>query len=144
MFSKACEYGIKAALYVALQSGENQRASLREIVSAIDSPEAFTAKILQSLVRNGIIESLKGPTGGFVIDKQKAQTVRLSQIVAAIDGDAIYTGCGLGLPSCDATRPCPIHDQFQKIRDDLRVMLEQTALHELASDLKKGHFFLKR
>ncbi len=47
MFSKACEYGIRAAVYVTLQSLEGRRVSVSEIGEEIDAPVAFTAKILQ-------------------------------------------------------------------------------------------------
>jgi Rrf2 family iron-sulfur cluster assembly transcriptional regulator len=55
MFSKACEYGIRAAIYIAQQSMQNRKSGLKEIAEAIASPEAFTSKILQTLVRHKVI-----------------------------------------------------------------------------------------
>lgn len=122
MFSKACEYGITATVHIATQSLHGNRVGLKDIASEIDSPEAFTAKILQQLVKSGIIDSVKGPSGGFEVDKDRMKET-LSQIVSAIDGDAIYKGCGLGLHECSSKRPCPVHYKFKVIRDDLRRML---------------------
>ena len=65
MFSKACEYGIRASIFIAEQSLLDKKVSLKDIAKAIDSPEAYTSKILQQLSRNFIINSDKGPTGGF-------------------------------------------------------------------------------
>jgi len=144
MFSKTCEYAIRATLYVAVQSLEEQRVSLKDIANEIDSPVAFTAKILQQLVRHNILQSVMGPTGGFQIEKGKIDKIKLSQIVDAIDGNAIYKGCGLGLKACNAAKPCPVHDKFVKIRDDLQDMLESTSLYELATGLEVGLTFLKR
>lgn len=144
MFSKACEYGIKAAIYVAVQSLEDKRVSLKDIAKEIDSPVAFTAKILQQLVRSHVMNSVMGPTGGFQIEKRKIDEIKLSQIVDAIDGEAIYKGCGLGLKECNARKPCPVHDKFAKIRDELKDMLENTSLYELATGLEVGLTFLKR
>ena len=144
MFSKACEYGIRAAVYVTLQSLEERRVSFNEIAKEIDSPIAFTAKILQQLTRNNIIHSVKGPTGGFEIEREDMDMVKLSMIVKAIDGDKIYTGCGLGLKECNAQKPCPLHDKFLDIRTDLRNMLESTSLFELATGLEVGLTYLKR
>ena len=59
MFSKACEYGIKAAIFIAINSYEGRRVSPKEIAEEINSPQAFTAKILQDLVRNNIVFSIK-------------------------------------------------------------------------------------
>jgi Rrf2 family protein len=144
MFSKACEYGIKAAIYIAVQSNQNKRVALKDISKEIDSPEAFTAKILQQLARNGIIDSVKGPSGGFEIERKKMAKIKLSQIVSAIDGDSIYKGCALGLKECSEKKPCPVHDKFKIVRDDLRTMLETTNLQELALGLKEGMTYLKR
>ena len=144
IFSKACEYGIKAAVFVARSSGHNTRVSLQDIANGIDSPVSFTAKILQKLVAQGIIHSQKGPTGGFEISLDRASEVRLSHIVAAIDGDAVYTGCGLGFEQCDEERPCPVHHQFREIRERLRYMLESISLSDLSHDIDKGISFLKQ
>ena len=144
MFSKACEYGIRASVYIAKQSQLDRKAGLKEVAKAIESPEAYTSKILQQLSRNNIINSDKGPTGGFSMDKQNLEKVNLSTIVLAIDGNKIYNGCGLGLKKCNAKMPCPVHNQFKAIRDELKKMLETATVKSLAVDLEKGLTFLKR
>ena len=143
MFSKACEYGIKAAIFIATKSYEGKRVSPKEISAEIDSPQAFTAKILQALVKHNIINSVKGAYGGFEIDKKNISNLKLSQIVNAIDGDSIYSECGLGLEKCDENHPCPVHDKFKGVRDELKHMLEETNLEELALNIKSGASFLK-
>ena len=144
MFSKACEYGIKASVYIVEHSLKNQKVSLKEVAKAIDSPEAYTSKILQQLSRSNIIQSEKGPTGGFSIDKTKLDETNLSTIVYAIDGDSIYKECGLGFHECDESKPCVIHNQYKTIRNDLKTMLESTSLVDLSEDIDKGLAFLKR
>jgi len=143
MFSKACEYGIKAAIFIATKSYEGKRVSPKEISTEIDSPQAFTAKILQALVKHNIVNSVKGAYGGFEIDKNNISNIKLAQIVNAIDGDSIYSGCGLGLEKCDENHPCPVHDKFKGVRDELKHMLEKTNLEELALNIKSGTSFLK-
>ncbi|MGB0918344.1 MAG: RrF2 family transcriptional regulator [Flavobacteriales bacterium] len=144
MFSKACEYGIRATLFIAQNAAESNRVSLKEISEKINSPEAFTAKILQQLARNKIIVSYKGPHGGFQIEDGKLETIHLNEIVDAIDGDTIYRGCGLGLKECNADEPCPLHDQFMTIRNDLKRMLESTTIGQLTEGLIEGITCLKR
>ncbi|WP_431135194.1 RrF2 family transcriptional regulator [Psychroserpens mesophilus] len=143
MFSKACEYGIRASIFIAKNSREGRRVSPKEISKEIDSPQAFTAKILQDLVRHKIIKSVQGAYGGFEIDKEVIATIKLSQIVEAIDGNDIYLGCGLGLRECNEDHPCPMHDKFKSIRNGLRHMLETTNLEELSTGIKNGDAFLK-
>jgi len=144
MFSKACEYGIRASIFIAQQSSKNGKVSLKEVALAIESPEAYTSKILQTLVRNHIINSEKGPLGGFSMDEIKLSRVTLSEIVTAIDTNSVYTNCGLGLKYCDEKMPCPVHNQFKIIRNDLKKMLETTTVKSLATGLKKGLTYLKQ
>lgn len=143
MFSKACEYGIRASIFIAKKSNEGRLVSPKEISHEIDSPQAFTAKILQELVRHNIIKSVQGAYGGFEIEKDLISTIKLSQIIEAIDGNKAYSGCGLGLKECSEIRPCPLHDKFKSIRNDLKNMLETTSLEELSNGLKNGSSFLK-
>ncbi|MFN8319902.1 MAG: Rrf2 family transcriptional regulator [Saprospiraceae bacterium] len=143
MFSKSCEYGIRAVLFIARETLEERRTNLSAIANAIDSPEAFTAKILQELVHKKIIKSLKGPSGGFEMDHHTLREMKLSNIIEAIDGDVLFTKCGMGLRDCDAERPCPLHQNFVVVRNALQQMMEQTAVATLAEDVGCGLTYLK-
>lgn len=143
MFSKACEYGIRATIFIASESFQNRRVGLKMIAENIDSPVAFTAKILQILSKAHIIDSAKGVGGGFEIPKEKIANIKLKQIVMALDGNHVFIGCGLGLSECSEEHPCPVHDKFKFIKSELAFMLENTDLEELALGLKLGNTFLK-
>jgi Rrf2 family protein len=144
MFSKACEYGIRASVHLAQLAEKGERSSLKQVAQAIDSPVAFTAKVLQLLSRDGIIRSVQGPTGGYEIPLDRLSKTYLSDIVKAIDGDKVYNGCGLGLKNCNELKPCPLHFQFKAIRDELKEMLQTTSIQDLANQLDHGMAFLKR
>lgn len=143
IFSKACEYGIRASIYVALQSLEGKRANLKDISSEIESPEAFTAKILQQLVKGNIIESVKGAWGGFEIDKKRMNRIRLLDIVGAIDGKFNDKICVLGLKECSHKHPCPVHDKYKYIKSDLLSMMQNTSLYEMSQSIHEGLSCLK-
>ena len=143
MFSKSCEYAIRATIFIASKCCENRRVGLKEIATAIDSPTAFTAKILQKLSKDKIVNSTKGVNGGFEIFQENLKSITLMQIVESIDGNAIFSGCGLGLENCSETHPCPVHYEFIEIKENLKVMLKKTSLEELASGVKSGNSFLK-
>lgn len=143
MFSKACEYGIRASIFIAIKSLNSERVRLRDVAQEIETPEAFTAKIMQDLARCGIVKSIKGPKGGFEIEPSKLKTLKLQDIVVAIDGNNIFTGCGLGLYACSDENPCPIHNDFAGIRNNLAKMLEETTLMYLAEKVEDGNAFLK-
>lgn len=144
MFSKACEYGLKAMLSISVKSSQGLRTNLKEIARDIESPEAFTAKILQQLSRNQLIHSVKGPYGGFEIPKEDLDKIKLIDIVRTIDGDKVFTGCGLGLKECNAAKPCPLHHKFVEIRNNLAKVLQETTLSELSQNINNGLAFLHR
>ncbi len=143
MFSKACEYSIRAAIFIASRSMEEKRSNLKEIAEAIDSPEAFTAKLLQQLVRHGIIESVKGVQGGFEIPRKKMSKISLCHIVDAIDGDSLYKMCGIGLKACSEKNPCPVHYKFKAVKKELREMLDGTSLKDLSKGYNDGKTTLR-
>jgi Rrf2 family iron-sulfur cluster assembly transcriptional regulator len=144
MFSKSCEYGIRASIYIAKQSLKDRKVNQTEIANSIGSPVAFTAKILQKLTKTNIIRSTKGPNGGFFLEQKDLDEVKLWNIILAIDGDGLLEDCSLGLRKCNAFKPCPLHHSFVKIRADIRETLEGTSLRYLAVEVSDGISFLKR
>ncbi len=144
MFSKACEYAIRATIFIAEQSLQKSKVGQKAIARAIDSPEAFTAKTLQKLTRNNVVSADKGPHGGFYLNEDQLATICLKHIVEAIDGNALFVACGLGLTKCNDKKPCPVHHQFKAIRENLTQMLENTTVQNMARQMKKGDAYLKQ
>lgn len=142
MFSKACEYAIRAALYISIKSVEGSKLGIKEIAKEIDSPEPFTAKILQTLSRKKIISSIKGPNGGFFLDPN-AKPIPLNAIVKAMDGEDALHSCSLGLKVCSDASPCPIHNEIKKYKERLRKTMKEKTLQDLTKELASGKTFLK-
>ncbi|MGZ3862094.1 MAG: RrF2 family transcriptional regulator [Bacteroidia bacterium] len=138
IFTKATEYGIRAAVFIAQQSLNGERASLKEISKEIDSPVAFTAKILQQLVKGKVIVSVVGPSGGFEIDKKNLRKISLADIVQAINGNTHENVCVLGLKRCSEVKPCPVHNTYKHIKKDLREMLHNTNLLGMSQSINEG------
>lgn len=143
MFSKTCEYAIRAMIFIAQKSKDGQKVGIKEIAKGIDSPEHFIAKILQDLSRKNLVQSLKGPNGGFYFDASVG-TCSLADIVRVVDGDSLFTGCGVGLKKCNENKPCPIHFEFKKVREEIKTMLERADIISFSQDLDMSKTFLKR
>lgn len=129
-------------IFVAQKSKNGNKAGIKEIAKGINAPEHFIAKILQDLSRKGLVQSLKGPTGGFYLEKESLQC-SLADIVKTIDGDKLFSGCGLGLNTCSETRPCPIHNKFKLVRKDIYNMLQDAKIAGFSKQLEKNLTFLK-
>ena len=141
MFSKSCEYAIKAVIHICIETKDGSRLSIAEIAKEIDSPEPFTAKILQSLARHNVISSAKGPGGGFYIDAA-AKPIPVMDIIDLIDGKHAFERCGLGLKECSETKPCPIHNEFKSYSLRLKNLLETKTIQDLAKGITSGKSYL--
>ena len=131
MFKKETEYALRGLVYIQMQNQTGKRPGILEIASEIDTPPSFTAKILQRLVRMGFIGSVKGKNGGYYFDPDK-KDLPLKNIVVAIEGEKILTGCGFGLNQCDENNPCPLHDAYAPIKDAINQLLSTETIQNLA------------
>ncbi len=142
MLSKSCEYAIKAMIFVAQKSKVEERVSIRQIAEGTDAPAHFMAKIMQDLSRKRLVHSVKGPNGGFYMDKTDLKS-SISDIIKAIDGDGIYMDCVLGLKACSEKNPCPVHFEYKEIKKNLIKMMENNTIGDFNEKLDSGKFFLK-
>ena len=137
MFSKATEYALRATIYIAQNSSEERKVGIQAIAEAIDSPQSFTAKILQLLTRdNKIIRSVPGPHGGFYIT-EKAKTLPARFILKAMGEEEALEKCVLGLNQCSEKSPCPMHSRYKFIKQQLKELFESKTIQDLADELKK-------
>jgi Rrf2 family protein len=135
IFSKQCEYAIQAILYIALKPSK-EMTSIKELTQKLDIPYHFLGKILQRLALKKILISMKGPTGGFALGKP-AKEISLLSIVEAIDGIEFATSCIMGFTECSGQNPCAVHDQWADLREDIKKMLSDKNILEMAKEMKK-------
>ncbi len=137
MFSTSCHYGLQAMIYIALHSTNEKNVDLGQIAEKQEIPKHFLSKILQMLVKNGLLNSMKGPTGGFSLSRS-ADDITLIEVIDAIDGLDVFTQCGIGFKRCDDNHPCPIHHEYKQVRNNIRELFENKTLLELSEDIKSG------
>ncbi|HKB85116.1 MAG TPA: Rrf2 family transcriptional regulator [Ignavibacteriaceae bacterium] len=136
IFSKKCEYGLQAVLYLAAQPKGSVIPS-DEIAKKLGIPKEFISKILQSLTESGIVDSRKGKSGGFFLAKDPSK-IRLIDIVAAIDGLNMFNSCVLGFPKCSPENPCPLHSKWGELRTRTYNMLNDETIDKFKeSTLRK-------
>jgi len=128
IFSKKCEYGLQAVLYLSTLE-EGKSASAIEISNRLNIPKEFVSKILQSLTSKKIVSSKKGNSGGFLLGKP-ASKIKLIEIVEAIDGLSLFNNCVLGFPNCSPDNPCPVHNKWGKLRNEAYKMLTTETLEQ--------------
>ena len=140
MFSNSSKYALKAVLFLALNSSEENKIMVKDIAEPINAPQAYVAKLLQELARQNIISSTRGPKGGFYLSEEnKNQPFR--KIVYVIDGEKRLTSCLLSLETCNEDRPCPLHNLASPLRTELMNALESKTICDLANEVREGRAF---
>ncbi|OYU96427.1 MAG: transcriptional regulator [Bacteroidetes bacterium B1(2017)] len=139
MFSKSCEYAIRSVIIISQNSKDGIKTNVKEISRRAGVPEQYIAKVLQTLSKQKLVQSMKGPGGGFYFDESN-KSIKLIDIVTAIDGEGLFTACGLGLKECSEKNPCPLHASFKGIRNDIKNMLANTSISELSDNLRESLF----
>jgi len=142
MLSKTAEYALRATIYIAQKSTEDNKLGLEQVAKGIDSPKSFTAKILQMLTQNDrVVSSVRGPRGGFYLT-EKARKLPVRAILEAVEEENVITKCVLGLKECSEVRPCPMHIQYKAIKKQLKQMFENTSIQQLVEEFNKGAFLI--
>jgi len=134
VFKKETEYALRALAYIKLQNLKGRRPGIAEIASEIETPQSFTAKILQRMVKQGFVESLKGINGGFYFDTAK-EDLPLKKVIVSIEGESLFSGCGFGLKHCDENNPCPLHHSYSPIREAINNLVSNETIQGLAQKL---------
>jgi Rrf2 family transcriptional regulator, iron-sulfur cluster assembly transcription factor len=133
IFSKSCEYATQAVLFIAKNSSQVPILS-RDISVALEIPPHFLSKVLQVLVRDGIIDSHKGANGGYSLGRS-AKMITIHDIVRSIDGEKLLDHCVLGFPGCGDHHPCPVHPQWALAKQKILDMLDKRTVAELSGAL---------
>lgn len=137
IFSQMSKVAIKAVIYIAVQSEQQEVATIKSIAHEVDESEHTVGKILQTLVHEGIIFSNKGMKGGFYISESQTRNP-VSAIVKAIQGHTHSGECVLGLRQCSASVPCPLHYEYLKALKVIDEIMSNNTIDELAQLVKNG------
>jgi Rrf2 family transcriptional regulator, iron-sulfur cluster assembly transcription factor len=132
MFTKSCQYAIRAVIYMTEQKTVGKNMGVKEIADTLHVPQQFLAKILQQLSRHDLISSVKGPNGGFYLSEANAH-VSLLDIVECMDGKVALSSCILGMPTCSSEHTCPLHHHFYGSREGLKATLSSCVVGALVN-----------
>jgi len=138
MLSNTCKYALRATIYIALNSKENEKVGLKKISDNLNIPAPFLGKILQTLAKHKILSSTKGPNGGFGLGKNSTE-ITIMTIYEVIDGTDYFTDCLIGVQSCTddpINTPCPLHSKYSHIRDEVYKIFSTTSILDLAGDIE--------
>ena len=116
LVTRETDYAVRCVLYLARQ--QDQITSVSEIAEQMHIPKSFLAKILQRLVRDGIVESLRGVNGGFRLLKNPNH-ITLLEVLTAIQGIAPVNNCAIDKRRCSMSSHCGVHPVWLEIRREI-------------------------
>ena len=129
MLSDTAEYALRAAIHLAAREGQGW-VRVDEIAAATRVPRNYLSKTLHVMAREGVLESSRGPQGGFRLARPARETTVLS-VVSLFDDVGPGRRCVLGRPSCSDARPCPAHWRWKPVTEHIRGFLRDTTLATL-------------
>jgi DNA-binding IscR family transcriptional regulator len=98
---------------------------------------------LQTLSRALLLKSVRGRGGGFYFEPN-SEELKLAQVIRVLEGEKYFSGCVVGLPKCDENHPCPLHNEFIRIRTQLVELSQKETIQGLARKIGDGDAMLKR
>lgn len=141
MLSNSTKYAIKAVLFLAVNSNEEKRIMVKDIAAPIKVPQAYIAKLLQELSRQGVISSKSGPHGGFFMSKANRDQP-LINIVHVIDGEKRLQACVLDLEKCNEDKPCPLHHVINPTKSKLLEYLNSETIESFTKQFQFGNDYI--
>ncbi len=146
MLSNTCKYAIRAVLYLAVHQKDDTKIGIKKISEDLEMPTPFLGKILQVLSKNKLLNSTKGPHGGFSLGKN-ANSISLLDIVEIIDGLDFFHECVIGVRICEddeeKKKLCPFHTELDPLRDKLYSQFKSLTVGQFRDGTKNVDVFLQ-
>ncbi len=141
MLSNTSKYGIKAVIYLAMQNHGEVKTGIKKISEELAIPTPFLSKILQLLAKHKILNSTKGPHGGFGL-KKSPYDISLLDIIKVLDGEDIFENCLIGMDTCTGVLGkdyfCPVHNKYAPIRRQLYELFKNESIGSILDDAKES------
>jgi Rrf2 family protein len=137
IYTDSGKYAIRALTYMAAREDQDSPASAADVAEAENIPPYYLAKVLQDLARAGLLNSVRGRGGGFLL-KRQPEDITVIQILESVENISRLTeDCVLGLDECSDEASCPLHDTWTKFRGELLDSFTQLTLADMVTELLK-------
>lgn len=133
--SKSFGYALRGILYIAVMKDENRKVQIDEIATKLSVPKHFLGKIMQQIVKAGLLKSTKGPYGGFALTTGTLATPVI-KLVEITDGMEQFSMCILNFKYCNGLNPCPLHFEMEEIKRNYLNLFAENTFGDLLKDSK--------
>ena len=133
--SKSFGYALRGILYIAVMQDENRKVQIDEIATKLSVPKHFLGKIMQQIVKAGLLKSTKGPYGGFSLAADTLNTP-VAKLVEITDGMEQFSMCVLSFKYCNGLNPCPLHFEMENVKKNYLNVFSRNTFGDLLKDSK--------
>ena len=133
--SKSFGYALRGILYIAVMQDENRKVQIDEIATKLSVPKHFLGKIMQQIVKAGLLKSTKGPYGGFSLAAETLNTP-VAKLVEITDGMEQFSMCVLSFKYCNGLNPCPLHFEMENVKKNYLNVFSRNTFGDLLKDSK--------
>ena len=133
--SKSFGYALRGILYVAVMQDEKRKVQIDEIATKLSVPKHFLGKIMQQIVKAGLLKSTKGPYGGFSLAAETLNTPVI-KLVEITDGMEQFSMCVLSFKYCNGLNPCPLHFEMENVKKNYLNVFSRNTFGDLLKDGK--------
>lgn len=133
IFSKSFAYALRGILCISHTVDGTTRIRVEDISKETGIPKHFLGKIMNKMVKAGMVSSIKGPSGGFSIT-DKTLEVPLIDLYYLFDGTQLFDECSLHFKTCSDENACPIHFKVKETKDNIQVLLTANTIGDLLKE----------
>ena len=129
--TKKADYGLMAMKHLAERAPSG--SSAKEIADAYSIPPEALAKILQRLVKAGLLHSQHGTNGGYTLARD-ARKISAFEVIRAIDGPLFITSCITVRGECDQSERCTIREPLRRVNQSIEEVLRSISISQMKEE----------
>ena len=130
--TKKADYGLMAMKHLA-ERGRGEACSAKDVADAYGIPQEALAKILQRLVKAGLLNSQHGTNGGYTLARA-ASKISAFEVIRAIDGPLFITSCVTVRGECGQTDRCTIREPLRRVNQSIEDVLRRITISEMREE----------
>lgn len=128
--TKKADYGLIALRHLATA---RRGACAKDMAEAYRIPLPLLSKVLQQLVRAGLLVSEQGANGGYRLARDPHDISAL-EVIRTIDGPIILTQCFTEHAECDQSEHCPVREPLRKVHEGILRLLSSISISDMSQD----------
>jgi len=129
--SNTAQYAIRVLSYMVIKQLEIYSAL--SLVNELSISDKYLRKLMTALTKAGLIQSVQGRYGGYVLSKSP-DSIYLMDIISAVENKEKYEGCVLGFEKCSDDNPCALHGEWVLVRREMYTFLKENTLSHVVGN----------